>query len=145
MMSKKTAHFVLCIFDVAVLVVVLWGGHKIGQVVTDVKQSADVISFLDRIGFFIPGLILPLGHGFVIFEHFYPGWVRRRVAMLNLSVILVLAALIVSAFFISFRLQNYVESAGYQYCEQAGSRLTFSKILVFTKDAKICRRLIEEK
>lgn len=144
-MSKKTAHIVLCIFDIAVIYVVWWGGHKIGQVVTDVKQSADVISFLDRIGFFVPGIILPLGHGFVIFEHFYPAWVQRRTGLLNVSVILALAVLIVSAFFISSRLQNHVRSAGYHYCEQAGNRLTFSKVLVFTRDAQICRRLVEEK
>lgn len=144
-MNKRTAHIVGCFLDIAVIILTWWGCHQISSIITDVNQSVPTISFLNRIGFFIPGLIMPALHAFSVFEHFNPEWVRRRTGALNITAILLLAALIVAAVFVSFNVRRHVESAGYHACEEANTRMTFSKVLVYTIDDPTCQQLIEQK
>jgi Ni,Fe-hydrogenase I cytochrome b subunit len=65
--------------------------------------------------------------------------------LFNWSALILLIVLFASGFFISARMQTYAERKGYLRCPQADRQLSFSTGLVYTKDAPICRRLVEEK
>ena len=145
MMSKKKAHMVLILLDVF-SIGCLWAGYRlISQVVIDIANSANAIEINNRVGFFCFGLLMPMVHLFAIFEYFYPKTVEKRMALFNWSAFILLIVLFASSFFMSARMQTYVERAGYLRCPQADRQLSFSSGLVYTKDDAACRRLVEEK
>ena len=145
MMSKKKAHIILILFDIF-SIGCLWAGYKlINQVVIEITHSANAIEFNNRIGFFCFGVLMPIVHLFAIYEYFYPKTVEKKIALFNWSALILLIVLFASGFFISARMQTYAERKGYLRCPQADRQLSFSTGLVYTKDAAICRRLVEEK
>ena len=145
MMSKRKAHIFMILFDILALSIFWLGYDEINHVVINIAHSADSVEFNNRVGFFFIGILMPTVHLFAIYEHLFPKSVEKRMALFNWSALILLIVLFASAFFISARLRTYVERAGYLYCHPADKSMTFCTYLVYTKDAAICRRLVEEK
>jgi hypothetical protein len=145
MMSKKKAHVLLLLLDIFSIIGLWMGYNLINQVVVDITHSAETVEFNNRIGFLCFGVALPIIHLFVIYGYFWPKVIKKNSMLFNWSIFILLIILFASAFFISFRVRTYVERAGYLRCPQADHQLSFSTGLVYTKDAAICSRLIEEK
>jgi hypothetical protein len=144
-MSKPKAHIFLILFDIF-SIIGLWAGYNlINQVVIDIAHSADSVEFNNRAGFFCFGVLMPMVHLFAIYEYFWAKTVKKKMALFNWSAFILLIVLFASGFFISFRMQTYVERAGYLYCPQANHSMSFSTYLVYTKDDAICSRLAAEK
>jgi len=145
MMSKKKAHIIILFGDIF-SIICLWAGYNlINQVVIDIAHYADAVKFNSKVGFFCFGVGLPMAHLFGIYEHFWPKIVEKKAALINWSAIILLLVLFASGFFISARVRTYVERAGYLHCHPVDQQQTFSTGLVYTKDAAICYRLVEEK
>lgn len=145
MMSKKKAHVLLVILDIFSIIGLWMGYNLINHVVVDITHSTDTVELNNRIGFLCFGVALPIIHLFSIYEYFWPKVVKKKAILLNWSIFILLIALFASGFFISARVRTYVEYAGYQRCPQADHQLSFSTGLVYTKDAAVCSRLVEEK
>jgi hypothetical protein len=145
MMSKKKAHVLLILLDIFSISGLWMGYDLINQVVVNITHAADSVEFNNRIGFLCFGVALPITHLFLIYEYFWPKVVKKKTILFNWSFFILLIVLFASGFFISSRVRTYVERAGYMRCPQADHRLSFSTGLVYTKDAAICSRLIEEK
>jgi hypothetical protein len=125
---------------------IFWMGCDIVHgIVTGIANSADSIEFNNRVGFLFLGIALPITHLLAIYEHFWPKVIEKKAILFNWSIFILLIVLFASGFFISSRVRTYIERAGYMRCPQADHRLSFSTGLVYTKDAAICSRLIEEK
>jgi hypothetical protein len=145
MMSKKKAHILAILFDILSIIGLWVGYHLINQVVTGIAHPSDTVEFNSKVGFFCFGVVFPLAHLFGIYEYFWPKVVEKRMALISWSALILLIVLFASGFLISARLQAYVERSGYLHCLQADRQVSFSTGLVYTRDAAICRRLVEEK
>ncbi len=143
-MSKKKAHVIITLFDAFSLFGLWWGYSEVDQIITGISNFSDMVSFNNKIGFFIFGVGLPIAHIIGIIEYFWPNILIKRTALINQSFIILGIALFVMAFGISAFLKTYVESAGYQHCPKADKNLSFSTYLVYTKDTAICSQLVEE-
>jgi hypothetical protein len=145
MMSKKKAHVVIVFIDLLAMLIFWIGYNEINRVVVDIAHTADSVEFNNKVGLFFIGVGIPIIHLFIIYEHFWPKVVKRRIAWFNLFGIILLIFLFASAFFISARVRTYVERSGYLHCSPADHDMSFSIYLNYTKNDAICSRLIEEK
>jgi hypothetical protein len=144
-MSKRKAHTVILFIDLLAMLIIWIGYNEINQVVVDIAHSVDSVEFNNKVGLFFIGIGIPIIHLFIIYEHFWPQVVKKRMIWFNFSGIFLLIVLIASAFFVSARMRTYVEQAGYLHCSPADDDMSFTTYLNYTKDDAICSRLIEEK
>lgn len=144
-MSKKKALILFILFDILAMLVFWIGYNEINQVIANIAHCADSVEFNHRVGFFFIGVLVPMAHLLGICEYFWPKVVQKRMAWFNWSALILLIVLFASGFFISARVQTYVERAGYLHCSQADNSMTFSVYLVYTKNDIVCNQLIEEK
>lgn len=145
MMSKKKAHLFIILFDILAILIFWIGYDEINQVLVNIANSADSVEFNNKVGLFLIGVGIPIIHLFAIYEYFWPKVVEKRMALLNWSALILLIVLFASAFFISARVQTYVEQAGYRHCRPADHEMSFTTYLIYTKNEAICIQLIEEK
>lgn len=142
-MSKKSALILFTFFDIWACYILWTSCQTIHQIFVAISNSSDSLSFQNRAGIPVLMITIPIIHIFLIFEYFRPQLVKKGTAILNKIAIIFAIFLFVIAIFISFYLPNYVEKAGYQYCDGASERLTFSTFLVYTQNEKICKQLVE--
>jgi hypothetical protein len=143
-MSKRRVLIFFILFDMLALAAFWLGYDEINQVVIDIAHSADTVEFNNRVGFFFISVLMPMVHLLGIYEYFWPKVIEKRMAWFNWSAFILLIVLFASGFFISARVRTYVERAGYLHCRAADKSMTFCVYLVYTKEAAICRRLVEE-
>lgn len=144
-MSKAKAHIVLTIGDILVILGILWGCNEIMEILINVDNVAESISFSNRVGFFTVGIALPIAHVFSIFENFWHDYLSKRKQLINSLIIIFGIVLFAGAIFISIFMQHYVKKAGYQYCAGASGVSALAKELVYTIDDETCRRLTAER
>ena len=144
-MNKKLALIVFTFFDALALLIVWLGYSQINQVMIDISNSADTVSYINRTGIPFIGVAVPIFHLIVAFEYFYPGVLQKRASLMNRLTIIFGIVLFVVAISISISFNRYVENSGYQYCSGASGVSALFKTLVYTKDAEICRNVTTER
>lgn len=144
-MSKKKAHILMILFDMLAILIFWMGYDIVSKIVTGITNSADSVEFNNRVGFLFVGVALPITHLVAVYEYFWPKVVERKIALFNYLFFVLIIVLFAIGFYISARVQTYVERAGYLRCPHADHQLTFSTGLVYTKDEAICYRMVAEK
>jgi hypothetical protein len=104
-----------------------------------------MISYGNRVGFFMVGIGFPLLHLLVMIEHFRPEVIQKYKRFLNSAVIAMVIILLGAGFVGSAWIQHRVENAGYVNCKKASGSSMLAKSLVYTKDMKICEDLAASK
>lgn len=144
-MNRKKALIAFTLFDILSFFIFWLGIHQIHQIVIDISNSSNSVSFINRAGIPIILLGVPVIHILAIFEHFYPTIVSKRPVVINRGIVAFGVLLLAIAVLISVYTKKYVEKAGYQYCREASGVSALFKTLVYTKDEEICRQLTEER
>lgn len=145
-MSKKKAHLILIFGDLLALFALWLGYDEINKVIECVADFADMVNFNNRIGFLIFAAGFIIAHIFIICNNLFLNKIFEKKAAWGNGVFIIFGiVLFASAILISACMRTYVEKAGYLRCPQADHQLSFSTSLVYTKDAAICNRLVEEK
>lgn len=141
---KKQTHITLIFCDLFGLLI-LWIGYSDIQLLQqEISNQVNVVEFGNRIGFVTISVAFPLFHIMALVSHFWKGMPKKYTTLLNTSVYILLAVLIIAGFVCSSWLESKVENAGYVYCWRASGSGAISKVLVYTKDMKICEELVEE-
>jgi hypothetical protein len=144
-MDKKLSHTILFFGDLLSFGGLWLGYHIVTQVFIKITNQADMISYGNRVGFFIVGIGFPLLHLLVMIEHFRPKVIRKYKRLINSAVIAMVIALLGAGFVGSSWIQHQVKNAGYIYCQNASGSSTLAKSLVYTKDMRICEKLAASK
>jgi len=82
-MTKKRAHLLLVFLDLFCLLGIWWGCREVKEVISGIAHSVDIVSFSNRVGFYMMGTAMPLSHLFVIYEHFRPDIVAKKKTFFN--------------------------------------------------------------
>jgi hypothetical protein len=144
-MNKKLSHTILFFGDFLSIGSLWIGYHIVTQVFIKITNQADMISYGNRVGFFIAGIGFPLLHLLVMIEHFRPEIIRKYKRFLNSAVIAMVILLLGAGFVGSSWIQYRVENAGYVYCNNASGSSMLAKSLVYTKNTKMCEDLATSK
>ena len=104
-----------------------------------------MIQFSNRAGFFVLGFGFPPIHLFTIVDNARPGLFKKYIPIVNKSVVVLVAGLLVAGFASSSWIKSKVENAGYLYCRDASGVSALAKTLVYTKDLEICEDLVKIK
>jgi hypothetical protein len=137
-MSKKQAHIILFFGDLLALSVIISFYYDFSEIVQEISHQVEMISFSNRMGFFIVGMIVPIGHFLGIVEHFRPEYIKKNYKFLNIGVIVLTIALFAAGFAGSAWIESKVENAGYVYCRKASGASALARTLVYTKNMEIC-------
>jgi hypothetical protein len=144
-MSKKQAHIVLFFGDLLSLGAIIMFYYDFNEISIEISSQVEVISFSNRMGFFVLGVGLPIIHILGIVEYFWPEFIKNNHKILNISVIVVLVVLLAAGFAGSAWIKSKVENAGYVYCRKASGASALAKALVYTKNIEICEELVKPK
>jgi amino acid permease len=144
-MTKKKAHIILSILDLLIIEGIITFYYDFRQIILDTSNHVEMISFSNRMGFFILGVGLLIIHLMVIVEHFKPELIKKNNKILNVGLIALAIALFTTAFTGSEWIKSKVENAGYVYCRKASGASALAKTLVYTKNMEICEELVETK
>ncbi len=144
-MNKTTSHVILILLDLFCLWA-LWIFYKEFQrVLMEILNQAEMISFSNRIGFTLVAVGFPPIHLFTIVDNARPGLFKKYIPIVNKSVIVLVAGLLVAGFASSSWIKSKVENAGYLYCREASGVSALAKTLVYAKDIEICEDLVKIK
>jgi hypothetical protein len=137
-MSKKQAHIILFFGDLLALSVIISFYYDFSEIVQEISHQVEMISFSNRMGFFILGVGALLIHPLLIVEHFRPEYIKKNYKFLNIGVIVLTIALFAAGFAGSAWIESKVENAGYVYCRKASGASALARTLVYTKNMEIC-------
>ena len=144
-MNKKQSLIFFSIFELLFLAGILILYHEFGRIVQETNNQVDMIKFGNRISFLIVGIVIPIVHLLGIVEYFCPGYIKKNKHLLNLSLIAIGIALLVTGFAGSVWIKSKVENAGYIYCRNASGVSALARTLVYTKNMEICEELVASK
>jgi len=138
-MDKKSAHFTLAIFDVIAVISVYWVMHRYNNFTVALENNIDVISFSNRLFFYIGALIAPIAHIMAVLEatatSFFETYIKK-IANLIYFILVVLFFMITAV--MSSVMKSKLENASYQYCDIASKHQKLSSELVYVKDMQLC-------
>jgi len=140
--NKSLSHAVLLILDFFCIWGVWVGYNDLIELLIELGNKVDTISFGSRDGFYILGFGLPLLHLLVIIEHFWSN-IRKYKRIVNSAVIILVIILFGIGIIGSSWIKSKVENAGYVYCRNASGISALARTLVYTKNIKICEELVE--
>ena len=144
-MNKKLAHAILLFFDLLSFEGLWFGYHQFQRVAMDTINKLDMIRFSNRAGFFIVAIAIPLIHLLAVVDRFWPDFQKKYNHLVNVSLVVMIVALLSAGFIGSSWIKSQVENAGYIYCREASGISALSKSLVYTKDMAVCEDLVTAK
>jgi len=124
------------------LVGIFIGYDEFRRILAEIKIQAEIIKFGNRIGFIIVGIVIPVVHFIGAVDYFWPKPIQQNKRALNISLIILCIALLITAFSCSSWMKSKVENAGYIYCRNDSGISALAKILIYTKDMEICEALV---
>jgi hypothetical protein len=140
-MNKKRAHIIVVLADLFCLAMIWMGVDDLQQINMKISNHVDVISYGNRIGYFVVGIGGPLIHLLIILEHSLPNIVHKAKGIMNYIIIVLVAALLSTGFIICSQIETKLENAGYVYCRNASGISALAKTVVYTKSIKSCNDL----
>ena len=140
-MSKRTAHFILLFFDICCIWGLYVGGNEVQRILSEIHNLAEVIDYVNRVCFFLVGMVVPIIHFLSIIEYFRPNLVHKHILLMNLGVAALVVGLFSGSIFGSFYLTYRLKSAGYVYCRQASGISALAKSVVYTINTDVCEEV----
>ena len=133
------SHFVTTIFDIVAVLAVYWVSLRYQNVNIALENTNDVISFNNRLFFYLGLLIMPIIHVMGIIEataqSFYSKYIKKFANHIVIFFVI---------FFLTFPiimlniLEAKLDSASYRYCQIASNNRKISSDLVYVKDMQLC-------
>ncbi|MGD8834454.1 MAG: DUF1240 domain-containing protein [Desulfobacteraceae bacterium] len=141
-MNKMTSHTILFILDLFCIWGIWFGLNELKLTLSELNNQSEFIRFSNRAGFFVLGFGFPPIHLFTIVDNAKPSLFKKYIPIVNKSVIVLVAGLLVAGFICSSWIKSRVENAGYVYCHKASGVSALAKNLVYTKEMKICEDMV---
>ena len=141
---NKQAHIIFLVLDVCCLWGLWLGYSEIHRIQSEIATQVDTIRFGNRLGFAVVGVGFPLLHILTLVGNFWKTFPKKYITSVNTGVYVLIAVLVIAGIAGSSWFKAQVENAGYVYCRNASGLSAISKELVYTKDMKICEKLVME-
>lgn len=133
-MNKRTAHFVLILFDIAAFAGCYFVYHEFTSLKAQIEASAGSITFQNLFGFYALPIVVPLVHLSSFVDWREPA--RQKIG--NVLVVTICMTLVIATFVANSSLKRKIMAAGYYYCEELSEQMTFSKFNTYLKDPEQC-------
>lgn len=143
--NRTLSHMILILFDSLCLWVIWAGINSYTDVLAEMRNHADIISFNSRLGFQIVCIGQPVIHLLIAVDYFWPVFLKKYRQLVSRFTVILFAGLFATAIIGSYWIQTRVEKTGYIYCRNASGVSALAKQLVYTKNMDICDELVETK
>lgn len=134
-MYKKTAHWVLGLFDFAALLTCYFVYTEWNQVNEMIAAGSNSISIQQNFQYMLLIVLVPVTHLMIFGQSI--AIIKKQGS--RLLIILFLTGLI-SAFLLGSDLDNKLQTAGYQYCAELSEPMTFSEFRTYLNETKACKK-----